>query len=714
MFRTLIEFQLKQLCDSLHFTTCNLPQKNNLVWEYLFISMGEIQLPPINVAQFFNNFNNYCLPTFTSLTNYLTAFDFLLELNLTLPILLFMVNQTSPPPAQSIIPLLFKHLPHQNIGVCIHQYIFGLTIHLKDLRYILFLWGTAFEDLPTSHKFLIVAIPPNQFRDFSSLMHTSVFDVSLKIFLIQESTAEGENLNVCEIHYFCMRCPRDHHLVWKTPLSQNQHDLLTQLVKMEQIVTLNCAYSYELDLFFRDPYDLNTIHVNSMEASGPKMVSYLKETEGLNRFDYSYFAKVTIALKTFTFPQLLDFLLLENAMQPKLNSSPSRVSFSISLPPLNSITLFMSKRNQFVILTSDNQYNFLTCDSVHSSVNYNIYLSPADRYCWILTVVALLVITTILTFPLRGRYLAYFEMLIQMAGALLETPMTVDQRLSRGKLLLLSLWIGSSMILTTGWEATFTMEIITPIPNTSPFTSFLDLVNFTFFSPVAEDQYEFYDDSMRASPISELIMVFMNLKNSNRKGMSELARVALTFNPSDGYSHIQPLAYHHPDDFSGNLTLPSCKGKAYVDTKERIDAILPYANQVGSMSGIRFVKGKQVLQTNPNGFMWTVSGDSRLAGRLVQRLQNLIGSGIYKYWEELYSRFRPIKLFEYYDERVNRDGFMNNGMKQLDLNSKLVSILVMFGILCGSCCVVLVVEVCSCFIVLHKEKGNRIFRYYII
>lgn len=259
------------------------------------------------------------------------------------------------------------------------------------------------------------------------------------------------------------------------------------------------------------------------------------------------------------------------------------------------------------------------------------------------------------------------------------------------------LWGLFCLFLRNAYNAVFTTELISPLEPTSPFHSFMDIINFTFYSPVSEDQYKYYEDPSKAMifPIIQPSLKFF--KESKIKGYAEFANKALQ-RAKRGQSNLRPLAYSHPSHFKDNLTSPNCRGKAYIDRSERIGSILLYANQFGADKGIQFTRGKEILKIGYVGWTWDNYPDSRITYGLVNRVKELVASGIYQFWEKFYQRFRPFKLFEHYDNKLRQKQYSKqrrrtrNRVHKLDMHSNIATAFVLWGCSILLCLFVLLIE----------------------
>ncbi|OXA53352.1 hypothetical protein Fcan01_10987 [Folsomia candida] len=669
----------------------------------------------IDIVQFFNAFTStICLPTFIIEQNHLNVrddFDFFDELQVTLPILLLtsidilLVDRRY---SRAILPSYFRYryrYRDQVIQVCSNIYYVGLaklssqTEMIDKLRVL----SRIFVNIPTSHKFIIAAIPPDLFSSTISLLDSITSNVDLKIFLVEMFNKKEVHGNGNKIAYYsCIHCPSNHAKIIETPDSPEMAlNIFTWLVKIEQKSLSDNARSTTLGKFVSSRRSYDIIDQHEFSVGVAKVAEYLKNQYNQETFDFNYFTRAHRTLEVFDFDQILDFILLEEAFKQNLSISSKRLRNKLSyfVPKFQDVIFFVAQNgNVFYTFIGEMDYNFITCDGMQSLLRYELYLTPADIYCWALSILAIVIVSAIIVFPnLSGNYI--FEMgtrIIDLFGVLIEKPITMKFHITpKLSLLLLSIWIWSSLILYTGWKAAFTTEVIKPTIPTSRFKGFQDLINFTFYFPIKEEYYEVYENPALGAFIPELQLIFRYLKNSKEPGIADLSHATMAMNVETGYTRIFPMAYKYPDHFLGNLTKEGCKNKAYVDTKDSICRILPYSNRRMKKFGVRFAKGERVLRTNPKGWMWLLFGDGRQAEGLIRRQKGIISSGIYKYWSGLYEQFGKVKLFQFYDEEAElRKKDVTEGMKiPLGLESKIVSSIVIFFISCAISLIVFLAEV---------------------
>ncbi|OXA41359.1 hypothetical protein Fcan01_23625 [Folsomia candida] len=564
--------------------------------------------------------------------------------------------------------------------------------------------------LSSSYKFVVVVVPTISFPIFAEIVGKFMTTPDLKVFLVRDKPGHDFRGN---LPYFCTHCPTNSEIILENATSERHGTVWRNLVDLEKISLAAFSYSTVLNLLTSDVKEPTSVRYVTPVATGPYMREYLQKLQGQAQLDPSHFTRCDVALKTFSFRQILDLTLLHDFITRVENASPNwKQGFSYQIPQLIRIYRYLEKPNIFVLTVDTENYNFLTCASVHKHILYShIYLSPMDPWCWVLLAACVISMTAIIG-NRRGKW--RFSILLDLAGALLEEPILIQFQPTKTQIFLFSVWVGTSLVITTGWEANFTTQIIRPINTSSPFNSFLDISNFTFYSPIPTSEYALIDDPSLGEPFPDLIFVFGNLLNSRIQKISEMARNILKISPTLGYTRIKPLAYKYPAYFWGNITTPSCEGRAYADTGRHIDAILQFANKMGAdlSNGVRFVKGKDPLRVGMTGWTCFTAGDASKAEFLIQLQHGIIASGIFNYWKELYFRFKPTKLFQDYDKCFNNSepAEVDKGVRRLELNSNVASILIIYLRLCQLCLIWFLGEVCKGKMTRTKSMA-KVFSY---
>lgn len=522
----------------------------------------------IDLLQFFNTFTvSVCIPTFILEQNssQLSSFDLSQAAPFRQPVLLLSSTEFYSAYNNYSNVVLPSNLKYRNnadttVGICSYIYYFDLARLVNmgnhDARNKLESFSWSFLRIPTSYRFLVAVVPKHEFYPVKKFLDGTSAYAKIKIFLIQDF-GSGETLR-----YYCLYCPSNHKFVIKLTSNPNTLRILTRLVEMEQKSLSDYAQSLELGRLIRSKNDLSSATFAFKETYGsPSGVEkYLMTEYGLDKFTPEYFTLARNSLKVFTLPQLLDFILLEDGFYQNSSIEMGRLPFkrSYTIPQLASISNFReSDGNIVLIVVGAIEYNFITCDGIEALLKYQIYISPLDGACWWLTVMFLIVMAAITA---GGHLKPFLTIIINLIGAFLEKPILMDgSELNWVNKTIFCLWIWSSLILNTGWKSVFTTEVITPIFPTSQFKSFPDLINFTFYFPIDEEEFQFYDNPGIGSVVPQLVLILQNLLSTKSPGISNFAKNTLQRDSVKGYTRIRPLAYNHPEHFMGNLTKFMCK-----------------------------------------------------------------------------------------------------------------------------------------------------------
>ncbi|OXA46246.1 hypothetical protein Fcan01_19327 [Folsomia candida] len=681
-----------------------------LLW-FSMITEGKM----FSFSQFFNSVPN-CYATFHVKHDNLDESNLVFhKLHFSLPVLIKSLSLSKPPQ----LPKYQRYAgSRHNSGCCMAEYVLDPDHILGKIKAKIILqlmeFGTSRRSVSTLLKFLILVIPPVSTPWYIRILTTDVIDASIQAFLVRDEVQEEEiGGSTNQLMYFSTKSPLRNKIVLDVQTA-DLPEILDKLVHQEKRSVYNFVHSADLDAFTKNSMTLLSTKSETPVASGPLVAAHLRKLSDQEIFDFAHFSRASTALKTFSLMQILAFVLLEDIVKRgDFNSSPNwRDGFTFSTPRLSALNKYVESGNVFVVWYDSLEYNFLTCDAVQTRIKYDFYHSPFDTWSWICMIASLLAIWVGVSRPFRAYRVLHN--LLDLIGVTVEKPILIAGTLSRRQVALICVWIWAGIILNTGWKANFTTEMITPISPTSPLTAFWDLSNFTFYSPVPQAQYYLIENPGMGYPFTQAYSIFQNLINSKVPKILELAKNALTLSNDEGYVNLVPLAYKFPAYFWGNMTTPSCKGKAYMDKAERIDDILPFANRLGGRkTGLSFTKGKKPLSFCMNGWIWSIGGDSRLAEGLVERQSGLLAAGIYSYWIGFYTRFKPVKLFQHFDESENGN-YMNvlsnkDEPKALGLDSNILSVKILFSGMCAFCVGVAVME--WCYFRLGKRPTKYKFPY---
>ncbi|OXA39629.1 hypothetical protein Fcan01_25736 [Folsomia candida] len=265
------------------------------------------------------------------------------------------------------------------------------------------------------------------------------------------------------------------------------------------------------------------------------------------------------------------------------------------------------------------------------------------------------------------------------------------------------LWIFGSMILTAFYKTIFTTEVILPYKRTPLWRHIYDLEEhgFQFFLPLTPDKPLFYELYSNGTPLNNFLafefgsdIYELALYEGDFPRLLGYAKVANAFVAGDhengwkSRDDVKPiwreLHYKRPTHLYSNLS--RCEDKlAFVDKKGYVKDIIPFLND--NKDGVVFMEGADpdfLLQQH--GIQINSSPRKNF---VLDRVKFLMVSGIYKRWEEWFRRIRPNKLFPYY---ANWTRPTVEALEKLDFRSKFVTTLRIWGICCGFCVAVGIIE----------------------
>ncbi|OXA62613.1 hypothetical protein Fcan01_01284 [Folsomia candida] len=483
---------------------------------------------------------------------------------------------------------------------------------------------------------------------------------------------------------------------------QDHWTLMKYLIKIESISVLTFVLSNPLQFPIRHSGS-DELHRHSL----PEVVNHLvKIFPTKDSFlPISYLSRASISLKTFTFMQYMHFVMLESTIKsinvsalPEIPPTWRPTTYTMIIPVLETIGRIWDHEsgNIFIIPVSEVQYNFITCAGVASKMNFRFYTATLQPWVGIALVTSLATSTTIIVIMRRE-----IESRVSLVQLFAKTGLTLMSSwfenytpvviLNTWEKYLFITWWFSSLVITTEYKSLFTSEVITPWRSTSPYTNFGQIENFTLFSPVIrEDRLVYYDNPAAGEAIPDVAIDLWNIAGSHSP-YANIAEKALQRSEGKGFVYLKSLAYQYPSHFMGKLT-PNCGNKAYVDTRENIERILPWASAV---TGKVFVQGERpYLETGQKGWIWSPvaqNGDPRIMEDIVTRLQVMAMSGIYLYWKVLYEKYGlRKKLFQQFDNgTVEATGAGGDG---LGLRSNVSTIMVILNFCSVICALVFVAE----------------------
>ncbi|OXA60879.1 hypothetical protein Fcan01_04862 [Folsomia candida] len=467
----------------------------------------------------------------------------------------------------------------------------------------------------------------------------------------------------------------------------------------------------------------------------------------LDDYHLSYIFSETFAemqKKYFQYKQSQDWI--EIAKQSE--SLDDFISYTIFSESLNNITfpmkvydknthIFFGKGrmrycagNHQIVFIGSQSYSFLSCYGIRKENSYKIFTDPFDKYTWICIFIVILVFSSIsglIIWRIRAcdyNGLLHFDVSIVTVAVILEISLTsnIKKVVPVQIEYVFWLWIFCSMILTSFYKNTFTVEVILPYKRSPSWAHIYDLQDqgFQLFLPVKPDVEQFYDWYANGTPIDTFFSFEFSadtIAAADYKGdfprllgYKRFADALLASDPETGRGASsggknmkriwRDLHYKWPSHIYPNLS--RCEDKlAYIDEKENIKNIIPFLND--NVDGTVFMEGTdddfllthyaiQIDQTPRRNFV-------------LNRAKFLMVSGIYNWWEKWFIRTRPKKLFPYY---ANWTWPNIGALERLDFGSKFATTLRIWGVCCAICCVVRIMEsLISC----TTYKNNEV-RYF--
>ncbi|OXA39661.1 hypothetical protein Fcan01_25464 [Folsomia candida] len=396
-----------------------------------------------------------------------------------------------------------------------------------------------------------------------------------------------------------------------------------------------------------------------------------------------------------SFNDLVAFWILQDV---PLSNSFYRCFF---LRPQANNGFFAYDGDSFKLHKVDNYY-FISCYKVRQDSSLlNALSTPFGNSAWICFVTSFLAVTIFLSasqkkFGSAGFRLAVGIMLESSVLYLLKFPKKYEISLVVG------IWIVLAGTLLTNWYKTaFTIEMIVPITHGAPWNGLLNIEGVKVLMPlrlmtanVREDfphsfyvQLFFAGIQNRALPFVEWFSHNKRLKSYFRMAQFLVNLMPLSYQIMDQPLNsielesvpIQPILYTEITNLIKHLS--SCDKTGFLDEKENVAAVLPFLND--NSDGITYMIGEDKFFTKFLG--WPVSPVVR--DYTIRRLDVMLTSGIYGYWEGLYKLVRPKKLFHHY---ANWTHPRLPKVAKLNFNSKIVTAFY----ICGGC-----LAVCGIFLV---------------
>ncbi|OXA36950.1 hypothetical protein Fcan01_28312 [Folsomia candida] len=368
--------------------------------------------------------------------------------------------------------------------------------------------------------------------------------------------------------------------------------------------------------------------------------------------------------------------------------------------------MFIGSTHQ-VILTGSKSYSFLSCYKENS---YTAFSDPFDKFVWLS--IFIIVFTFTLIRAMNTWAGETLDVSILSVAVILEISVTsnINRIIPKGLKHIFWIWVFCGIILTAVYKTIFTTEVILPYRRTPPWKRIYELHDqgFQFFFPVKPNEQQVYDWYINGTPTDTLSSFGFSTETifaSNYKGnfprllgykrFAKALLVASDLETGGGSSSRggnisriwRDLHYRWPSHVYPNLS--RCADKlAYLDKKENIKDIIPFLND--NSDGTVFMGGD-----NDDFFRTWSAIQIRSTPRrnfVLDRVKFLMVSGIYKWWEEWFSRIKPRKLFPYY---ANWTGPKFGALEKLDFTARVVTILTIWGVCCGFCVMVGIMEICN-------------------
>ncbi|OXA36927.1 hypothetical protein Fcan01_28311 [Folsomia candida] len=360
-----------------------------------------------------------------------------------------------------------------------------------------------------------------------------------------------------------------------------------------------------------------------------------------------------------------------------------------------------------VVLVGTQSYSFLSCYGIQKENSYKAFIDPFDKYVWLCIITIVLIFTAIrgmITWSMHTLDVAIISIAVLLEISILSNINRVvePQQLK----LIFWIWIFCAVILTSLYKTIFTTEVILPYKRSPVWTHIYDLQDqgFQFFLPIIPDNKLFYDLYTSGAKIHNILsfeffadaVIAAGYEGDSPRllGYKRFAKALTGMDINGGREDTanknlpsiwRKLHYKWPSHVYPNLS--RCADKlAYLDRKENIKDIIPYLND--NVDGTVFMEGadEDFLLT-----WYAIQVQPTIRRNFVlDRLKLLMVSGIYKWWEEWFRKGRPKKLFPYY---ANWAGPKVEALEKLDFTSRVVTTLQIWGICCGFCAVVGILEV---------------------
>ncbi|OXA48214.1 hypothetical protein Fcan01_16970 [Folsomia candida] len=462
---------------------------------------------------------------------------------------------------------------------------------------------------------------------------------------------------------------------------------------IESISHLN-KYFWEVDAWINI-----TSNASNKDTNVIKTIKRTYFTQPVTNVDHLKIAKLT------TFNEFLGFWVFQDLLFNIVNTSekyPQRKVYSIekmhNLYPLGELS-YAPDVYHSIIPIELKFWTFLSCSGVgyHTSPLKQIF-TPFQTNVWIgITVIILILISLLVSVQLDVR------LVFLMAGILLENSVLIpyEKKISGRKfhtgfkIMLGSYSILFGTVLTNYYKTSFTKEMIIPVKQTAPWQTILDIKNFTFYIPYEALMASEALDGM-TSILDYLYFTKLLTRFSTRAQCDDVdetmsllggyCRLAASLadsivfpdfmdtNQTDVFSSfIRPIRYNEVEKLVKGLS--TCDKSAYMDSKENVVHAAEFLND--NTHGKVFKKGEDGFMTGMHGWQTTPVQNNFVW----DRLNVMISSGIFNYWDAWFKRNKPKKLFQHY---ANWSHSKIDDVPQLQFNTKISTGFQIYGICIGT------------------------------
>ncbi|OXA48637.1 hypothetical protein Fcan01_16493 [Folsomia candida] len=445
-----------------------------------------------------------------------------------------------------------------------------------------------------------------------------------------------------------------------------------------------------------------------MSNAGPyvdsEVVHFIKSkylSENSESFDMREVVELT------TFEEFVGFWIFQDVLFDSVNKTePQEIKVLHLLPQIKEL-MYLTWYYHSVLPIERKSWSFLSCDGVgyHSNM-WSPLVTPFQLVVWALVCINILVIVLFLRVPGSDINVKLLVVGILMENSIL---LNVDSkvkdlwwkhsfRLSSGFFTILF-----GTILTNYYKTSFTMEMIVPAEKFAMWRTLMDMKNFTFYIPYETVFTHGTIEGLEAEnlldkmfyPKLQLRLLTRGLCNAEEKlipslagycGMAELLTYSITHRPGSHTEYISPFfkptRYRNFTQFVKELG--TCDKVAYMDFSGNVESAIDHLNDN---------QNHKVYKKGADGFMSVMHGWESLPVQnnfVFKRLNVMISSGIFKYWDEWFKRVKPEKLFKHYANWKFPE-FRHVILEQF--NSKIFTAFYAYGICVGIVVITFMVEV---------------------